>query len=145
MADSKIVTGARVVVYVNGNLFGRVDSFRWAYNTPKKEIRGIDVPYALEFAPTTQEIVATISIYKLAADGGAQGAGMSAEFVSISQEKYFTIQLVERVTDTTIFRSDFCSVQNENWEVSARGLLKGTVTFKGINIGNEVSTGTVPL
>jgi hypothetical protein len=45
MADvgGVLVTGANVIVYLNGKPYGRCIDFRPTINTPSKEIGGIDV------------------------------------------------------------------------------------------------------
>lgn len=139
MAQSKVITGGRTFCYINGNLFGRIDSFSFGYGTPKKAIRGIDIPFPIELAPTYLEVTGTMTLYRLVGDGGTQGAGINVDPMLLSLQKYFTILITERSSDINLFKADYCSTDNESWTVAARGVMKGTVTFHGIVWSNEAS------
>lgn len=134
---SKLLSSAKVLCYINGQLFGRVTSFRWTSGTPRKELHGIDSSEPYELAQTTTRIVGTLGLLRQSMDGGLQGPGVVAQFANLTREKYFTIALVDRTSDTVIFQSNECSVEEENWELNPKSLMSGTLTFKGITWDNE--------
>lgn len=137
--ESRVVTGARVRVYINGRLLGRVWKFNFSANTPVDPIQGIDSSLPYELAPTVSHITGTLALYRLAGDGGIEGPGMAAIVQDILKQKYFTLMVVERVTDTVIFRADQCMVTMQNWDVAAAGRMNGTVQFQGIAWNNETA------
>jgi hypothetical protein len=137
MPRPRIVTGARVLCYINSILIGRVTSFSWNSLTPNKEARGVDVPYALELMPTTVGVSFTIALLRTIADGGAQGAGVTVPQNVISKQKYFTIVLTERETDTTLFRADYCMADSETWAAVAKTVMAGSVTARGVTWTND--------
>ena len=142
------VTGAHAALYINGRPFGRVTDFQWNYSTPKRELRGIDVVEPVELAVTSGSISCTFSLLRRIADGGAEGAGMAALMENLPREKYFTVMLLERTTDTVLFRADFASVTSQSWSVPARGRVTGSISFSCLSWNNEVTplqTGDSPL
>jgi hypothetical protein len=138
MAVPLLLSGAKVVLYVNGNLFGKVSSFKYASATPRKKIRGVDSMVPFELGMTTNDINGTMTVYRLIQDGGAEGAGMVAPIVEIPREKYFSLILVDIASNTVIFEADYCSVEDQSWTFEARDLAKGQITFSALDYLNEV-------
>lgn len=134
-----IITAAKILVYVNGQLFGRCISFSWKSNTPRKKIRTIDIQNPVELAATTADVDWTIGVLRTTGDGGLQGAGVVAQQSDLSREQYFTIQLVERSSGFTLFRADYCQTDAEQWTVTAKGKLAGTASGSGISWANEAA------
>lgn len=138
MARPRLVSSARVNCYINGKLIGRVTGINWNSSTPHREARGVDDMFVQEFMPMTVGISGTIMLVRMIGDGGAQGVGISVPQSMVSKEKYFTMVLVERETDTTLFRMEQGVCHGENWQVTAKQLLAGVVNFSGIAWSNEV-------
>ncbi len=135
-----LVTGAKVLCYVNGKLFGRVSSFSWSSSTPRKKIRVVDIPHPVELAATTTEITWQMGVFRSVGDGGMQGAGMiAAQQTAVMREKYFTILLLERSSNLVLFKADFCNADSENWAINAKAIMVGNVAGSGIVWGNEAS------
>lgn len=137
MARSQLVTGAKVILYINGNPYAMVTSFRWDSATPKRAIYGLDSATPYELAPGQTKITGSIGLVRLSGDGGLEGAGIVAPAPQAIREKYFTIQLVDRSTDTQLFAADKCSVLNQGWEVGAKGLMSGNMSFEALAWNNE--------
>lgn len=134
------VVAAHVLCYINGNLIGRVTGFTWAANNGHKEIREVDVPTVVEFAPTIIGISGTISLLRTVGDAGAQGAGLIPPQDLISREKYFTLTLVSRKNQETLFQATMCVATGESWGVAAKGVLAGTCVFVGQRWGNSLGS-----
>lgn len=138
MADQRSITGSRLLCYVNSRLLGTVVGFSWDSVTDKKVIQTLDISIPTEIASTTGMARGTITLIRTIGDGGAQSAGMAAPFqTDLSREKYFTIALVERSTDTTVFKGDACSLEGESWSVDPRGFLVGVVRFLSLTWVND--------
>lgn len=140
MARSHLVTGAKVKVFLNGRVFGRVLAFRFSSATPKKPIHGIDSTEPYELAVTTTSCKGSITILRLSGDGGAEGAGIAAPYPELSREQYFSLTVVEHHTDRVLFRANRCSLLNQDWDFPAKGLVVGTLQFEAIDWDNELST-----
>ncbi len=138
MGKSLVLTAPKVFLYINGIKVGRVFGFGWNTNTPKKPIYGLDSNEPYELAPTTTSITGTVSIYKFMGDGGAEGAGMTPPNRDIPSERYFTLMLIDQVSSNLIFRADDCTVLGQNWNVSVRSLVTGTINFQALSWSNEM-------
>lgn len=138
MSKSHLITGARVILYVNGKPYTKVTSFSFNSTTGRREIYGIDSAEPYELAPTTSQCQGQIGIYRIMADGGAEGAGMVAPLPDLTLEKYFTLALVERTTDTIIFSANQCSAVSQAWDIPSRGFVTGSIAFKAIEWSNEI-------
>jgi len=138
MAKSHVLVSAHVALYINGQLFGRVSSFSYTSTTPKKSIYGIDAVDPFELAVTTTKISGSMSVYRMSGDGGAEGAGITAPYTHLPNEKYFSITLIEHHRDLVIFEASQCSLISQSWEHPARGHVKGAFAFEAISFSNEV-------
>lgn len=137
MAASRLLTAARVIAYVNGRPYAAVISVKFDSATPKKAAYGIDSGEPFELMPTTTKIGGTMMLLRTVGDGGPEGNGLVAEFSLVPREKYFTLALVDRLTDTLIFRADQCSVLNQSWDIPAKGLAMGSLSFEALTWNNE--------
>lgn len=134
----RTVVSARAVLYINGSPFGRVTDFKWNVLQGIKENRGIDSVDPYELAVTASRVMFTMSVIKTGSDGGAEGAGMSAPFQDLPNQKYFSVMLVDRLTDTVMFQSDANMVVSQNWSVPVKGVVTGVIQAQGILWNNEV-------
>lgn len=128
----RLISAARISVYINGKLYGLCGGITWTATSPKKAARGIDLPYVQEYMPTTFEISGSMSIYRTLGDGGLEGQGLQAAQIDQSKEKYITILLVERDTDETLLKIDQAVIESQSWNAIAKGLLMGQISFRGI-------------
>lgn len=135
--SARTLTGAHILVYINGKLYGRCNKFAWSSATPHKAIYGIDLPEPQELAPTSTHLSGAMSIYRTVTDGGAQGAGIVPRYVDIPRGRYFSITLLDRSTDTVVFQAGYCVCQDESWDIPMRGLITGNLRFEGIDWNNE--------
>ena len=137
---SLVVSGAKVVLYVNSRPFAQVSSFQWSSDTPSKEIRGIDSVQAIELAPTTAGANGQIGLYRLTGDGGLEGNGISAPYVDLPAQRYVRIQLIERTADMVLFEANFCRVEFQGWQVASKTLMTGTTRFRSLDCSNEATS-----
>lgn len=136
--QARIVTAAHVYCYINGRRFGRVFSFQWGASTPSEEIDGIDCVETLELAPTRSKVQAQMGIYRTIGDGGIEGPGIQPSSSELQRGKYFSVMLIERLSDTVLFQAEFCKVDSQSWSVVTKDFMKGSVSFKALTWSNEV-------
>lgn len=137
MSKSSVVVAPQVVAYINGKRVGRVFSFRWSSDTPRKSINGLDQLTPQELAPTSARCSGSVGILRTVMDGGIEGLGMTAHSSQVVREKYFSLTLVDRLTDTILFRADKCSVINQSWDVAEKGVVRGMVNWEALEWSNE--------
>jgi hypothetical protein len=135
---NRLVVGSHVIVYINGQIYARVADFSYAMATPQKLVHGIDTLLPIETIPTSAEVKGTMSIYRTHGDGGIEARGMIATWDDLTRGKYFTIDVVDRASDTSMFRADRCVVQDQSWRV-ARGFVMGQISFSALNWSNETA------
>lgn len=137
MSQARVLASARVVCYINGLPLGRVSGFRFSSETPRKATYGIDATEPFELTQTTTRVRGSLSLYRTIGDAGAEGTGLVARYEDLLREKYFSITLLDRGTDTIVFQSYYNSVVSQSWDFQAKGLVTGTVEFEGIEWSNE--------
>lgn len=136
-----LANGGRVVIYINGQRWGRAISLEYTSESQHRMIEGIDEIMPAELAITRVRVKGSIRCYRLVGDGGIEGVGITAPFADLPRQKYFSLALKDRFTDHTIFQCDYCVVDNQNWTVQAKELMMGAFSFSGITWGNETSSG----
>lgn len=135
---SLMLTGAQVMLYVNGVRFGRVSAFSWNSDTPRKKEYVVDSMLPMELMQTVSSISGTMTVHRLSMDGGAEGAGMVAPVPDLSREKYFSLLLVDITSGFVIFQADSCSVESQSWRAGARDRIVGNISFSALSYSNEV-------
>lgn len=139
MAQSKSLKGPDIKVYVNGRLYTVVTSVRWIASYGRNPIMAIDQSIPAELASGPCTVKGTLDIVRLRNSGGLQGAGLVPDDFVILRERYFSLTIVDRLSDTVLLQVDEASVGEENWSVPSRGLISGSFTFEGIGWTNDVA------
>ena len=140
MAIIQTLRGADVKVFINNKLFKNATGITFSMSTGRHEIRGVDYDHPFELAPGPQTVKGTIELVRKRNSGGLEGQGVSPPSTKVLREKYFTIAVIDRVTDTVIMYVEEAAVVEQNWTVSQRGLYTGTFSFVGIGWANEADT-----
>lgn len=135
--EQKILVGARIRAYINNRLLGTVTRFSFSSDTGSKAYVGIDSYAPYEISSGMTKISGSIGFLRTIADGGLEGAGIIAPFKMLSREKYFSIVLVEALSNTIVFRCDKAKIQAQSWEIPAKGKFVGVANFVGIEWSNE--------
>ncbi len=139
MTRARSIVAANVICYVNNRPFGKVTGFSFSSATPREPINGIDSIDPFELAANTTRVTGSLTLVRTLYDGGAEGAGMTTDFERLPQEKYFSILLVERLSDTVLFQANHCSVNQQSWGASAKGVMTGQVEFEALSWTNEAT------
>lgn len=137
MSQVKVLRGADLQVYINGDLFGVCTAIRWQSSKGNRAIYGIDQMEPFEIAPGQVHIRGVIESIRLRRDGGYEGRGIIAPHRQVLLEKYFAMAVVDRSTDTVLMAIDRTSADNPSWSVSAKQELSGNFSFEGIGYTSE--------
>ncbi len=135
----KLQVGAAVVCRINGIDYGFVTGIKLDTPTPRGKARGIDSPFIIDLMPTTIETGGSVEVLRLINDGGLEARNLVLSPRYFIVEKHFTLELVERQTDTILYRAKYCSVENQSWNVVAKGMVTGTFNFTGVVAYNDYS------
>ena len=137
MGKANSAVGAGLKLYINNRVFGIATGFEWATNSGRRAIFGLDNVNAIELAPASNSVTGKVDCIRIKLDGGLEGRGIAANDDDILSEKYISIVLVDRLTDSVVFRCDTCAVQQQMWRTEAKNVMRGNFTFIGISWSNE--------
>lgn len=137
MATSVTLTGAALKLYINGTPFGVATGIQYTSSQGRKTIGGLDQLTPIEIAPGVDRITGQITCVRKRLDGGLEGRGVASRAEDRLLEKYISIVLVDRLTDRIVFRCDNAVIDNQTWNVQAKGIVEITFNFTGISWGNE--------
>ncbi len=137
MASTFTIAGAQINVYLNGNRLNQVTSFSFRSAENRRPVYAVDQNEPYEFIPTTSTVQGTLHLVRVLNDGGSQGLGMSGGIDNMVNERYFSLLVTERSTDAVLFNAPECSLTDESWDMSARGVVGGTIDFLALTWNNE--------
>lgn len=137
MGIMKSVRGADVQIFVNGAPLNVAVAVRWQADPGRHAIYGIDQYTPFELAPGQAVIKGTLDIVRQHLDGGVEGRGVAAPERLLLLEKYFSLAVIDRLTDSVLLVIDNASVEGQQWAVSAKGDLTGSFSFVGLGWSNE--------
>lgn len=137
MSTSNLVTTPHCVALINSVPFARCSGLTYDVSSPRREVHGIDVLPPVELIPTSLSIHGTVQMYKIHGDGGNEASGLVATWNSMTREKYFSLLVLDRVTDTVLVQVDKCVVTNQSWVIQPKSFVIGTVAFSGFDYSND--------
>ncbi len=137
MASSRLITGAQVAVYINGKPYALVMGVRWNSDTAAHASYGIDAMEPFELSPTVSSVTGSLTVYRRAGDGAAEGSGITVPLPDLARELYFRVTLIELRTQKVIFNAPRCKITSQSWEVPTKGHVTGTLNFMATTWSNE--------
>jgi hypothetical protein len=140
MAQPFSVAGAHLKCFVNGKLLGYVMAVpAWVVQSDWGELREIDSVLARQLSPRMYAVSGTIQILRGRSTGGAEGAGLVPSAEAMLRQKYLTIEIQDRISQDIVYRALRCQVINQQWQITVKGLVTGTLNFRGISFANEAT------
>jgi hypothetical protein len=133
----RVQIGANVVCIINGQKWGAVTGLNYRMLSPRLEERGLDSMEAVELSPTVVSVQGSIQLLMQQNDEGLEGRQVTAGLPYIPSEHYFSLMLQDRLSAYIIMRVDHASVEEQAWTMSAKGLVQGQFTFKGLMAKNH--------
>ena len=149
----QLLSGARLIVSINVNVYGAGYVLDWHLGTDFLELPTIDIPIPAELVPNQISVSMNIRIYRTPNnDPVGQGISLPGDlsgntFVnpSFTQFQYLTIQARDKVTDQPILYIPRAVVTARSGSVEAEDLLSETLTIRGIGFQNlSGATGLFP-
>lgn len=148
---AQVMTGARGKVVINGKVVGFVGGVNV---TVEDTLADVDILGQLEvgdLAETGHKCNFSINYFKALADQATATAPAKGEFIpntataigidtssqanglgSMRSQTYFDVELVDQLTDTTIFKMEKCKFEGGTGQMDARGIWQGTWNFRAI-------------
>jgi len=139
-----IETGAGLRISINGIIVGFATGLNFSRSIGTKEIYVIDNPLPQEIMPTTYSVRGTMTGLRIRDSGGLDGYGIMD--ISTIQKyfdfKYATIEVVNRLSNKTIYTFQKVVFDTDSWNITARAPVTFSASFKGIFVTNELPTST---
>lgn len=132
MAQSVVLSGSQVKVYIGGNVYSEVQSINYAIDIGQTEIYGIDSYLAQEIRPTRVSVHGSIQAVYVGGTGGPQGSDARAKINEVLYQPYVALRIKDVKNGEDILFLPQCMVAQESMSVSAKGTVKVTLSFRGI-------------
>src|SRR3979490_544715 len=116
----KVQRAADCLVYVNGKIFAYATSVQWSMGYGRRAIYGIDQHTPQELASGQSKVSISVSCVRARLSAGIEGAGIAALEENLLNERYFFLQVVDRITDTVILQVPNCSIDSQSWSAEER-------------------------
>lgn len=137
MAKSKILTGARSKILVNGNIVGLFSNCSWSIRQDKQPAFILGRYNPTEITPTTQEpVTIRLTGYRVV-DAGPYKVANATLLKNLLNEEDFTVDVIDRQTGKVIFRAVGCRVQGWSSGVASRGVSDIAIDVIGIRGEDE--------
>lgn len=131
MAQPIVLTGARTIINVNNSLFPLVTDLTIELNMEHVEIQAIDTLSSEEIAPNRVSVRVTMTAIRTPENSYVQ-RGIMPSVGQIMTANYITLEVKDRVLDSTIFYAPKLRATGMTLRDPARGLASATITFMGI-------------
>jgi len=132
MAQSVVLTGANCRLFLGGVLYPEVQQIAYTLDYGESEIYGIDSIYPQEITTTRMSVQGTISGVRVKLSGGLQGKDITTKINQRLIAPYISLEIRERQSDTKIIFIQQIKVVSESVQISAKGVVQLSFTFKGI-------------
>jgi hypothetical protein len=129
MAQSLVLTGANIRLYINNKLYKTVQSitFTVSYNTT--QVYGIDSPYAQELTPTKVEVTGSCTGIRLRNSGGLQAQNMRPLYSDFSSGGYISLRINDRASGEDIIFLPQTMITRETHVAATKGSYKLNFDF----------------
>ena len=132
MAQSYVLSGANIIVYINNKAYSEVQSISLDVDYSETEIYGIDSPYPQEIAGGKTTVRGSISGIRVKYSGGLQAKKMRPLFQDSAASPYISIRINDRSTGEDIVLIAEAKVTREKHSVSVKGTYKLSFDFVGM-------------
>ena len=138
MAQSVVLRGADVKLYLGGKLYNEVQNVSYTIDYGEVEIFGIDCEFAQEIAPTKVVVSGNVSGVRVKYSGGLQGHEARSRINQILYAPYISFRLKDRDSDVDLLSISEIKITSETMNIPSKGVAVLSFSFKGIIPLNEV-------
>jgi len=131
MAQSIVLTGANIKLYVNNTLYKEVQSISLNIDYGENAIYGIDSLYAQELAPTKVSVNGSVQGIRIKLSGGLQAKNLRPLFQDLAASPYVSILIKSRYDGEDILFIPNAKVTRESHSMAAKGTYKLNFDFVG--------------
>lgn len=132
MASQRIISGAHLKLYINGEVFSEVQQVSYTIDYGEEPIYGIDSVFPQEIKITRISVQGSVSGVRIANSNGLQGYNARPGIRDSIFAPYISIRLYDRRTGEDIVFIPNAKVTNEKLDVSAKGNVRVSFNFVGL-------------
>jgi hypothetical protein len=132
MAQSIILTGALIKIYLNNKPYNVIRNFSMSVDYGESEIYGIDSSYAQEIAPGHISVRGSIGGIRVKYSGGLQAANLRPLWIDFAASPYISIRVTDRSTGEDIVFIPRAKVLRESHNAPSKGVYTLNFDFAGI-------------
>jgi hypothetical protein len=132
MANQRTISGAQIKIYINGIVYNESQQLDYSIDYGEEPIYGIDSFFPQEIKITRISVQGTISGLRLKDSNGLQGYSIRPGIRDSFFAPYISIRIADRSTGEDILFIPNAKVTNERSSVSAKGVMKTTFSFTGL-------------
>lgn len=131
MAQSLVLTGANIKLYINNKIFNTVQSISLNVDYGETEIYGIDAAYAQEIASTKVTVRGSVQGIRLKLSGGLQASNLRPLFKDLAAAPYVSIRIQSRYDGEDIIFIQNAKVTRETHQIGTKSTYKVNFDFIG--------------
>ena len=131
MAQSIVLSGSNIKLFINNKVFKTVQSISLNVDYGEQQIWGIDSPYAQEIAVTKITVTGSVRGIRLKQSGGLQGSNMRPLFYDVAASPYISIRIQSRYDGEDIIFIEKAKITRETHEIATKSTYKLNFDFVG--------------
>lgn len=131
MAQSVVLTGPNIVLYINNTIYKEVQSVNFTVDYAENPIYGIDAPYPQEIALTRISVVGSVQGIRVKNSGGLQGKNLRPLFTDVAASPYISLRIHDRSSGEDILFIPNAKVTRESHAIATKTTYKLNFDFVG--------------
>jgi hypothetical protein len=126
------IAGAHIRIYINGVVYNESQQLSYTIDYGEEPIYGIDSVHPQEIKITRISLQGSVSGLRIANSNGLQGYNIRPGIRNSVFAPYISIRVQDRRTGEDILFVPYAKVTNERLDVSAKGIVKVSFSFTGL-------------
>lgn len=131
MAQTLVLTGAHIKLYVNNKVYTEVQSITLNVDYGEQEIYGIDSLFPQEIAPTKCMVRGSVQGIRVKNSGGLQGKNMRTLFQDMAASPYISIRIQDKQSQEDIVFIPNAKITKETHTMATKSTYKLSFDFVG--------------
>lgn len=132
MAQSVLLTGALIKVYLNNQLYNTVQAISYSIDYGELPIYGVDSPFPQEIGPGRVSVSGAIQGLRIKYSGGVQAFNGRPTIFDTLASPYISIRIQDRASGEDILFIPSAKINRQDFQASAKGTAKLNLSFTGL-------------
>ena len=132
MSSSFVLTGAHIVVFLNGVPYNELQGASFSIDYGESSIFGIDSLFPQEIAPSKIEVRGSFSGIRIKLSGGIQAKSLRPLFMDAATSPYISIRIQDRQSSEDILFIPKAKITRESHSIATKSTYKLSFDFVGM-------------